>query len=301
MDNQPLVSIIMNCYNGEEYLAESLESIQAQTYHNWELIFWDNQSIDNSSTIIKSFKDPRFRYFYASEHRKLYDARGLAIQESKGDLIAFLDTDDTWEPNKLNLQIPLFNNSSVALVYGNYWIYDQKSKKKKLIYSQSLPSGKIVRFLLTRYVVGLLTVMFRKDAYEKLDKQFDPQFPLIGDFDFVIRLSYYYNFLAIQEPIASYRWHGKNNSYLFLQQQINELEQWYDQMSFNQEFSNFKELLSVKNNINYLKGKKNAEDKKYILSLKYFFLLPYCFNKIKLLIIIIMPKLVVKHFSRLSN
>ena len=301
MDNQPLVSIIMNCYNGEEYLAESLESIQAQTYHNWELIFWDNQSIDNSSTIIKSFKDPRFRYFYASEHRKLYDARGLAIQESKGDLIAFLDTDDTWEPNKLNLQIPLFNNSSVALVYGNYWIYDQKSKKKKLIYSQSLPSGKIVRFLLTRYVVGLLTVMFRKDAYEKLDKQFDPQFPLIGDFDFVIRLSYYYNFLAIQEPIASYRWHGKNNSFLFLQQQINELEQWYDQMSFNQEFSNFKELLSVKNNINYLKGKKNAEDKKYILSLKYFFLLPYCFNKIKLLIIIIMPKLVVKHFSRLSN
>ena len=88
---------------------------------------------------------------------------------------------------------------------------------------------------------------------------------------------------------------------MFLQQQINELEQWYDQMSSNQEFSNFKELLSVKNNVNYIKGKNNAEEKKYILALKYFILLPYCYYKFKLLIIIIMPKLIVKHFSKLKN
>ena len=98
MSKQPLVSIIMNCYNGEEFLQEALESVQAQTYKNWELIFWDNQSSDKSSTILKSFNEPRFRYYYAEEHRNLYDSRNLAIQVSKGDFIAFLDSDDSWIP-----------------------------------------------------------------------------------------------------------------------------------------------------------------------------------------------------------
>ena len=59
MNKQPLVSIIMNCYNGEKYLAESLESILSQTYQNWELIFWDNLSTDNSKKIFEKYKDNR--------------------------------------------------------------------------------------------------------------------------------------------------------------------------------------------------------------------------------------------------
>ena len=63
MNNQPLVSIIMNCYNGEKYLDDSLKSIVNQTYQNWELIFWDNISFDNSKKIFEKFKDKRFKYF----------------------------------------------------------------------------------------------------------------------------------------------------------------------------------------------------------------------------------------------
>ena len=63
MNNQPLVSIIMNCYNGEKYLEESLKSIVDQRYKNWELIFWDNQSSDNSSEIFKSYNMSFFQYF----------------------------------------------------------------------------------------------------------------------------------------------------------------------------------------------------------------------------------------------
>ena len=135
MSKQPLVSIIMNCYNGEKFLQEALESVQAQTYKNWELIFWDNQSSDKSSTILKSFNEPRFRYYYAEEHRNLNGARNLAIQVSKGDLVAFLDTDDTWVPQKLEIQLPYFDDPKVALVYGNYWIHDQYSKLNKKRYS----------------------------------------------------------------------------------------------------------------------------------------------------------------------
>ena len=63
--NAPLVSIIMNCYNGETYLNESIESILSQTYKNWELIFWDNQSKDNSAKIFKNYKDIRLKYFFS--------------------------------------------------------------------------------------------------------------------------------------------------------------------------------------------------------------------------------------------
>ena len=59
----PLVSIIMNCYNGDKYLRKSIKSIISQSYKNWELIFWDNKSEDNSRNIIKSFKDKRIFYF----------------------------------------------------------------------------------------------------------------------------------------------------------------------------------------------------------------------------------------------
>ena len=67
--NQSLVSIIMNCYNGEFYLNESSKSAISQTYKNWELNFWDNRSKDKSAEIFKIHKDKRFRYFYSSELR----------------------------------------------------------------------------------------------------------------------------------------------------------------------------------------------------------------------------------------
>ena len=83
------VSIIMNCYNGEEYLREAINSVIAQTYENWELIFWDNRSTDNSAQIFQEFKDIRFRYFLAPSHTLLYEARSMAMQKVSGEYIAF--------------------------------------------------------------------------------------------------------------------------------------------------------------------------------------------------------------------
>ena len=103
--NRTLVSVLMNCFNGQRYLQKALDSILAQTYQNWELIFWDNQSEDKSAEIFKSYKDKRFKLFYSSKHTILYEARNKAIQKANGDLIAFLDTDDYWLPEKLEKQI----------------------------------------------------------------------------------------------------------------------------------------------------------------------------------------------------
>ena len=81
---QPLVSVIMNCYDGEKYLTEAIDSVLAQTYQNWEIVFWDNQSTDRSAEIIKSYTDPRVKYFYAPKHTWLYEERNYAIEKASG-------------------------------------------------------------------------------------------------------------------------------------------------------------------------------------------------------------------------
>ena len=105
MKLNPLISVIVNCHNGEKYLIECINSILNQSYKNLEIIFWDNCSTDDSKKIIDRFKDKRIKKFKSKKFVKLYNARNLAIKKSKGKYIAFLDTDDTWKNNKLFEQI----------------------------------------------------------------------------------------------------------------------------------------------------------------------------------------------------
>ena len=105
MLDQPLVSVVINCFNGEKYLRQAIDSVINQTYKNWELIFWDNQSKDDTAKIFKSYKNPKLKYFYSPEHTTLYKARNLAMKNCKGEFISFLDSDDWWVPEKLEKQI----------------------------------------------------------------------------------------------------------------------------------------------------------------------------------------------------
>ena len=131
MDEQPLVSVIMNCFNGEKYLREAIDSVKAQTYQNWELIFWDNCSTDKSLKIIKKHKDKRIKIFKSKTFNNLYNARNLAIKRCKGKYICFLDVDDTWMKKKLEMQIKeISKDSSVKLLYTNYYVLFNDTKKK---------------------------------------------------------------------------------------------------------------------------------------------------------------------------
>ncbi len=150
-NNYPLVSVIMNCYNGETYLADAVKSILSQTYKNFEIIFWDNQSNDNSAFIYKGFKDKRLKYYYAKKHTSLDCARNVAIKKAKGTCISFLDTDDIWLKDKLSLQIEKFKNKKINLVYSNYYILNQVTTLKKIAYKNKLPEGIIYKQLLKNY------------------------------------------------------------------------------------------------------------------------------------------------------
>ena len=107
--SKPLVSVIMNCYNCEKYLVESIDSVINQSYSNWELIFWDNVSVDGTANIVHCYDDARIRYFCGSKTAPLGGARNLALSQVRGEFIAFLDSDDKWMSNKLDLQVSWFN------------------------------------------------------------------------------------------------------------------------------------------------------------------------------------------------
>lgn len=119
-----LVSIVMPSYNTGKYIKESIESVLAQTYDNWELIIVDDCSTDNSDEIIKLFLyDSRIRYFKNEVNSGAAVSRNKALREAKGKWIAFLDSDDLWHPQKLEKQIAFMEENGYKFTYTDYRIH----------------------------------------------------------------------------------------------------------------------------------------------------------------------------------
>ena len=208
MKNKPLVSIIMNCYNGENYLKESIQSVLNQNYKNWELIFWDNKSQDNSKKFLKEFRDKRLKYYYAKKFTNLYTARNLAIKKARGEIITFLDVDDLWLSEKLTKQVSFFKkNKNAELLYSNF--FNMKNffgfTLESLKFKKILPSGFITGHLLNSYCIAWITVAMKKSLVKK--KLFNEKLDMISDFDFIINYSLKNKIFSIQEPLAKYRLH----------------------------------------------------------------------------------------------
>ena len=126
--NKPLVSVIVNCRNGEEFLETSINSILNQSYKNFEIIFFDNNSTDQSLEIIKKINSEKIKIYQSKKLLKLYNARNLAISKSRGKYITFLDVDDSWEVSKLEKQIEIIKKDLSDVVYTNFWVINKKKK-----------------------------------------------------------------------------------------------------------------------------------------------------------------------------
>ena len=292
-NNEPLVSVIMNCYNGQKYLEESIESVLSQTYKNWELIFWDNQSADKSAEIFKLYKDKRLKYFLSKEHTTLYKARNLAIEKSSGDFIAFLDTDDLWHERKLEMQMGYFNNGKVGLVFSNFWLLKKNSKTKKLATKRKLPRGYMYKEILKEYNVAILTAMIRKSYYFKLEKKFDERFSFVGDFDLFLRLSKICIFESIQKPLAFYRLHGKNLTTLNKEKETEEFDMW---LAENRPQLNELDIKNTLKNFNYRKFVNYKIDGNYKKCMNIFLNSKSNLFNIKNLIIFFTPVIILKKF-----
>ena len=164
----PKVSIIMNCFNGEEFLSKALDSIIHQTYNNWEVIFWDVSTSDKSRKIFESYDEKRFKYFNSGAKKNLYHSRNEAISESTGEILSFLDCDDWWLPKKLETQVEVFKDKNNSLVYSNYFEFNQKKNKIKTVKKNKIYSGFIQNKIIYDYHIGILTTSIRKDVFLKM-------------------------------------------------------------------------------------------------------------------------------------
>jgi glycosyltransferase involved in cell wall biosynthesis len=227
MKDKPLVSVIVNCFNGKKYLSEAIDSVVSQNYSNWELIFWDNLSTDSSAKIFNQYNDKRLKYFLATKHTNLSEARALAIAKSQGELIAFLDVDDYWKDSILETQVALYKDDDVVFSCGNFYIITEFSKQTKIFKKGKIPSGYVLNNLLVNYSVGMLTLSVRRSTYDMVGG-FSSDYHIIGDLDLVIKLASKGKMGSFQEPLAVCRKDGNNESIMKVDMYIEELKNWYE-------------------------------------------------------------------------
>lgn len=213
LTGKPLVSVIMNCLNSEKYLREAIDSVYAQTYANWEIVFWDNASTDGSAAIARSYDD-RLRYFRGDTTVKLGHARNLAIAESRGELIAFLDCDDLWLPEKLAKQGPLFGaDAGVGMVYSDTYFFNDAGQHKRLYRNRKPYRGHCFGQLLTNYLISLETAVVSRAALDSLDCWFNVNFNMIEEYDLFVRIGLNWKIDFVPEVLAKWRVHGDSWSW----------------------------------------------------------------------------------------
>ena len=205
---EPLVSVIMNGHNVAAYVTEAIESVLSQTYQNWEIVFWDNCSDDGTPDLVQGYHDPRIRYFRSKSFTPLGLARNDAIEKSQGEFIAFLDCDDLWFPEKLDRQVPLFQDERVGLVYSDTIFFNELGHER-ILYRGRLPcEGECFRSLLGRYFLSMETVVLRRKALQSETHYFDPRFDMIEEADMFRRISYRWRIAGVPEVLAKWRVHG---------------------------------------------------------------------------------------------
>lgn len=123
-----LVSIIMPTFNCGRFIGESIDSVLAQTYTDWELLIVDDCSTDNTKEVVQSYPDKRIHYFCNDKNSGAAVTRNRALREAKGKYIAFLDSDDLWLPEKLEKQIAFMEKNRYAFTYHEYDEIDEQSK-----------------------------------------------------------------------------------------------------------------------------------------------------------------------------
>lgn len=162
-----LVSIVTPAYNAERYISKTIDSVINQTYTNWEMLIVDDCSIDNTKYIIKEYstKDHRIRIITMPENVGVANARNEAIKLSKGEYIAFLDSDDIWRVDKLEKQITFMANNKYDFTFTDYELINKNGNKlnkiitvpKKLNYYDALKGNSIpcLTVMINKKNVGL--------------------------------------------------------------------------------------------------------------------------------------------------
>jgi len=202
---EPTISVVMNCLNGEKVVKAAIESVYAQTFQDWEIVFLDNASTDATAAIAKAF-DHRVRYFRNEQTVLLGRARNQALSKVSGEFVAFLDADDVWWPDKLERQLPLFDDPQTDFVFADTELRFADSGVRVSYFDYHRyrpPRGRILRDLLRHYAIPMLTTVIRTRALRVMPQWFDDEFRVCDDFDFFMRLAHRCRCDYVDEMLAS--------------------------------------------------------------------------------------------------
>lgn len=152
-----LVSIIMPAYNSARFIGEAINSVLAQTYTNWELLIVDDCSKDSTAEIVAAFSDPRIHYQRNVNNMGAAETRNHALKRAQGRYIAFLDSDDLWEPEKLEKQIAFMEKNGYAFTFSDYRIMKENGTwTGKILH---MPASLSYHQYLRNTAIGCLTVV----------------------------------------------------------------------------------------------------------------------------------------------
>ncbi|MHA1380619.1 MAG: glycosyltransferase family 2 protein [Candidatus Helarchaeota archaeon] len=201
----PKVSVIIPTYNRAHLLPRAIKSVLNQTFKDFELIIIDDGSIDETEEVVKKFQkeDERIKYIKHNTNMGGGAARNTGIKVSRGEYIAFQDSDDEWLPEKLEKQIKVFKNIApeISVIYTGFW--KVKGNKKTYIPSKRITKkeGDIHKELLKGNFVTTQVAIVKRECFKK-SGMFDETLPRLQDWDLWIRISKYYCFKYINEPLV---------------------------------------------------------------------------------------------------
>lgn len=198
-----LVSIITPTYNSEKYIKETINSVLSQTYQNWEMIIVDDCSTDNTVRIIEEEmeKNSRIRFIQLQENQGAAVARNTAINYANGRYIAFLDSDNLWEMNKLEVQVSFMNMNNIPFSYTSYKIINENGEETGKVVN--VPEKIDYNQLLKNTIIGCLTVMLDINKFGRVQM---PNMRTRQDTAlWLLILKQGYIAYGIQQPLAKYR------------------------------------------------------------------------------------------------
>jgi len=207
----PAVSVVVATRNYGCYLAAALRSVVGQTWRDLEVIVIDDGSTDDTPSVVRPFlDDPRVRY-HRTDGLGQSRAKNLGIQLSLAPLVAFLDGDDEWVPEKLERQLPRFDNPAVGVVYSRRLLMDASGRELPTP-AASPVRGHVYDHLLVQNFVCFSAVVVRRQVFEMVGL-FDPNLSLGIDYELWLRVARHYEFDYVDEPLVRYRTgHGNLSS-----------------------------------------------------------------------------------------
>lgn len=165
--DKPEVSIIIAAYNAQTCIAKAIQSVQKQTINDWELIVVDDGSTDETVKIVTAFAkcDDRIKLYENRKNLGVAKSRNVGLKLSHGNAVAFLDSDDSWYPEKLKKQLEYLRKENADIIYTSYAIVDAEGQKRCRDYI--VPESITFEQLLETNVIGCSTVMLRKSVMKE--------------------------------------------------------------------------------------------------------------------------------------